>query len=1605
MATKKKPTANNDKIIGTSGNDSINALAGNDTITGQSGKDTLLGNTGNDSLDGGVGNDSLSGGAGKDTLLGGADHDVLQGDGDDDKLDGGAGNDTLDGGTGADTLTGGDGNDVYAVDNTRDRIVEASGRTSGQDLAKSSVNYVLPANVENLELTGQGHLQGTGSDGKNLLTGNAGDNLLDGKNGFDTLMGGEGDDTLLGGGGIDRLIGGDGSDTYQISSTEDIIVETARDGDQDVVETSVSYALGDNLEVMLLTGSGRINGTGNGLDNTLEGNGAGNELSGEAGDDSLNGMGGDDTLQGGEGNDTLDGGEGSDTVIYDGSQENYSIIYDADSQTWLVEDVNEEDGNEETDEITNVEFLQFADVLYDPETVNKPVIRVDDLSLNEGSHGALTDFEFTVNLSAPARGSVSLDYRVESETAVAGVDFADTSGTLNFEAGETSTTFSIPVFADTVSEADKTFRVILSNPDGADIPEGADTATGTIRDDDKVELSIARLEVEEGNTGSKNVLVTVSLNTAASQTVTVNYTLANGTATAGTDYITRGGSLSFGPGVKQQTIPITLLGDTVTESDENFFVTLSGAKNALISSTRGKADVVIKNDDAPVIAIDSASRIEGSDGNTTTLDFTVKLPASFKSAVSVDYRIQSGTATENVDFFGSGGTLVFAPGQTVKTIPVTVVADTQSEGDETFTVQLSNPVGVALDPAASRGTGTIQDDDQASLSIADVTLVEGNGSARDAVLTVNLSSLVNQTVTVNYSTIDGTASAGSDYQAKSGTLSFAPGVAFREIRIPILGDTQTESGEDFQVVLSNPKNAGLSAAESSATVTISDDDLPLVSISNASTREGGPRDDYQMEFKVNLSTPANRALSVDYLTQSMTALEGEDYTAIVNTLNFAAGEQTKTILIPLIGDTITEASETFRVQLENPQGVLLDSRASSATGTVLDDDVAEIFFSDINPQIIEGNPGDGYTVDLRVELSSPSTQTVTVNYSLLADSARSGVDYGGTSGTLTFQPGITNQTFSIPVVGDRMVEPDETFFIQLASAKNATVNSSTGKATVSILNDDLPTVSISGTAIQEGQFSDDDAVLKLTLSSPSTQPVSVNVFSQDDTATANVDYAGVDTTVFFAPGIVSQQIRIPIYGDTTPEPDETFGVYLRDASNAEVSDSGGQATVSIRNDDMPQMRIEGTQIEEGTDGNNEAVLRVSLSAASDKTVTARYTTANATALAGSDYQAQSAQLSFEPGTTEQEIRIPVIADRQNEPDESFSVQLGSLQNATLDPAATSAKVTLIDDDDVILVPVVFIQGDRQTPILANEGQTIRVNVALSQPVSSVVSVNCITQPFNDLSAATAGLDYEAINQTLTFQPGETLKTVQIPVRDDAFAEGLERFSLRLDTPRGVRLPSPDEEYSLNGGGRRDIEIQDNDTGFGGTGGTGGITSPVTNPGTASLRYHLFNGKWYNNIDHTQSVAVSTVTAALKNGPTTVQIDGLDTPAIIQISGWTPDDKLVFNTRDDDVQPVLGTAKTFADTDLGLLLYGRRYTTTKTNTFGTTSQIQRVTGVLWETTSKGTAHWIVYGTANPSTSSFPVSPEWVDGLDKTLAKINPAGGVYGDYLKASDIQFI
>jgi Ca2+-binding RTX toxin-like protein len=342
-------TTTSDLISGRGGDDSLAGLAGDDTVDGGDGDDTMAGGTGNDSYVVGSATDMVieAGGAGIDTvtasigytlganlenlvlssLAGNIDgtgntldniitgndwNNVLMGLAGNDKISAGAGMDQLDGGVGVDTMAGGQDNDIYVVDNALD--VASENLNEGIDTVRSSVSYTLGANVENLVLTGSAAINGTGSADDNSITGNSGNNALSGMGGNDTLMGLAGNDTLNGGTGMDSMAGGTGDDTYVVDDSADIVAENAGEG-LDTVFSSITHTLAANVENLVLAGMANVNGSGNGLNNSLTGNTGNNLLSGLDGADTLAGMAGNDGLSGGTGNDRLDGGDGNDILV------------------------------------------------------------------------------------------------------------------------------------------------------------------------------------------------------------------------------------------------------------------------------------------------------------------------------------------------------------------------------------------------------------------------------------------------------------------------------------------------------------------------------------------------------------------------------------------------------------------------------------------------------------------------------------------------------------------------------------------------------------------------------------------------------------------------------------------------------------------------------------------------------------------------------------------------------------------------------------------------------------------------------------------------------------------------------------------------------------------------------------------------------------------------------------------------------------------------------------------------------------------------------------------------------------------------------------------
>ena len=568
-----------------------------------------------------------------------------------------------------------------------------------------------------------------------------------------------------------------------------------------------------------------------------------------------------------------------------------------------------------------------------------------------------------------------------------------------------------------------------------------------------VDISIGDVAITEGDAGTATAVFTVA-RTGGTGAFSVNYATGNGSATAGSDYVATSGTLLFGDNETARTISVTINGDTTVEPNETFVVDLSGAVGATVGDGQG-IGIIINDDDtapAPTVSIGDVAITEG-DAGTATAVFTV-VRTGGTGAFSVNFATGDGTATAGSDYAATSGTLSFGDNETARTISVTINGDTTVEPNETFVVDLSGAVGATV--GDGQGIGTITNDDVApSVSIGDVAIVEGNAGTRTAVFTVARTGGTGA-FSVNYATGNGSATAGSDYVATSGTLLFGDNETARTISVTINGDTTVEPNETFVVDLSGAVGATVGDGQGVGII-INDDDTapaPTVSIGDVAITEGDAGTATAV-FTV-VRTGGTGAFSVNFATGDGTATAGSDYAATSGTLSFGDNETARTISVTINGDTTVEPNETFVVDLSGAVGATVGDGQS--IGIITNDDVApSVSIGDV--AIVEGNAGTRTAVFTVARTGG--TGAFSVNYATGNGSATAGSDYVATSGTLLFGDNETARTISVTINGDTTVEPNQTFVVDLSGAVGATVDDGQGVGII-IDDDTAPTITSDG---------------------------------------------------------------------------------------------------------------------------------------------------------------------------------------------------------------------------------------------------------------------------------------------------------------------------------------------------------------------------------------------------------------------------------------------------------------------------------------------------------------------------------------------------------------
>ncbi len=1005
-----------------------------------------------------------------------------------------------------------------------------------------------------------------------------------------------------------------------------------------------------------------------------------------------------------------------------------------------------------------------------------------------GTESTAGTVSLTVSMSGIDTYPSEVSVGIAGGTATEGSDYNFSSTTIQFFA-DGDQTVDFTVLDDVKDEDNQTIIFSLTSLTGGVTISGSSTHTYTITDDDdQPTISFAETSSsDDEQDGTASIAVTLSA--ASEYSISVNFSVTDGTATVTADYDAFSPTnLTFSPGSTTQYITPSLNEDALDEDAETIELTLSGPTNATLGTNTVHTFSIIDNDATPTIAFTSGSS-SGNEGSLTA-DVQIGLSAVSGRDVSVNYSVNgSSTATgSGTDFTLGSGSKTIPAGQQYATIQITDInTDALYEADETVIIDLASPTNATLG-GQTQFTFTIIN--TTALPVIQFTGTSSNGAENLSPATIEISSTQSGLdASIDY-TVTGTATGGGqDYTLANGTATVTASSTTTDITIPIVNDLLDEVNETIILTLSNPSNATL-GTNNEHTYTINDNDNePTVgfSVTSSSVAE----DAGTVSLTIGISAASGKNVSVDYVVSGGTATITDDYTYTAGTATITAGNTSTTISLDVVDDTVDEEdSETIIIQLSGESNATLDLAADEYTLSILDNDASPII--DFNLTASSGSEATS-PASLTIDLSTASNRNVTVDYSATGGTA-TGADYTLVDGTATITAGNTSTTVDIDITNDDLDENNETIVVTLSDPSNASLG--TDFTHTYTINDEDPQPSISfAVATGNGAESSSPVTITINLSDVSGLDASVGYTVTGITATGSgTDFTLADGTATISAGGSSTTLSLLITDDNIDENNETLSIEISSPSNATLGATTTYTYTINDNDDPPEIdfSVPTVSTSEG-EGSLTWSLRLSAEAGLDASVD--YTVVGGTATgSGGDYTLADGTATITAGNTSTNLTLNLNDDSLDERDETVVIVLTDPVNSTIGTNDT-LTVTITDNDNP--VKVAFQSASSTAP----EGTSPHaVTVELSAISDLEVSADyTVTGGTADDSGD--DIDFTLVAGTVTIPAGSTTETFDVTINDDLLDEAGETIIVTLSNPDSADLGVISEHI---------ITISDND---------------------------------------------------------------------------------------------------------------------------------------------------------------------------------------------------
>ncbi len=519
-------------------------------------------------------------------------------------------------------------------------------------------------------------------------------------------------------------------------------------------------------------------------------------------------------------------------------------------------------------------------------------------------------------------------------SAVIGTDYFPTNGLITFNSGETTKNIQIPIISNGLVEGNRSVVVALTNAVGTLI-NSPSNATLTIVDTVNAPgvLSFAPTNYV-ANSSDGDVFLTVQRTFGTSGSVSASFTTIPGTAQYPLNYSTLGGTVTFNDGDTSKTFPVHVINNPVPQGPVSLLVQLSSPTGGATLADPTNSTLTILNTNIGVAFALATNVVNETAG--TVLVYVQRFGGT-NGTTTVNYATHNGSAHSGVNYVANSGTLTFLPGQVLKPIPISLINNPQVTGDLAFTVGLSGAGVTIINPGTT--TVLMQDQDAGlSFDTSTNTVLRNSGLVTISVVCSNprveppILSSNSVPLSVHYYSVDGTAHAGQDYLAVSGTLVFTNGTITNTFTVPIINNGLISGNRAFSLVLTNPTAPGQVIAPSTETITIADSSAGMFFSQSKYTVF---KDGLNANITVYRSGYTNSTASVNFMATNGTAVNGQNFVATNGTLVFTNGVTQQSFNVPILANNLVQPNLTVLLQLSNPNNGTLVA-PSAATLTILE---------------------------------------------------------------------------------------------------------------------------------------------------------------------------------------------------------------------------------------------------------------------------------------------------------------------------------------------------------------------------------------------------------------------------------------------------------------------------------------------------------------------------------------------------------------------------------------------------------------------------------------------------------------------------------------------